>query len=255
MNIQSFYEYVILRDILAYMLPGGISLAGLMIIVQTFGSNRWSKLLSLHLDPNSPLFIIGLVLIAFLVGHVLDMVYRVLFQGRTWYFRPQAIRRVLTGSAIPFTDVNTDPMNQGIQEAVRQFFNLDWGKKSIEEWISSGKAYSASVLLGYWVECEDPKLFNTEIGRPVVQAHFLHASGLAFAFFGICIILSELVQRVGLAQSQPSDPIALPIAVSAVWLFAYLLIRQGGHKREIVIDHTFRAFYIVWRRRLTGNAR
>jgi hypothetical protein len=49
MSIQNFYEYVILRDILAFILPGGISLAGIYMIVQAMGINRWEKTLPFFL--------------------------------------------------------------------------------------------------------------------------------------------------------------------------------------------------------------
>ena len=163
MNIQAFYEYVILRDILAYILPGGISLAGIAIVIQAYGSDHWNKLLPFSLDANSVFSSIVFVLIAFLFGHILDMAYRVLLQGRDWFRRPKTIRRLLTGNTKPCAEISTDPVTQGMRQAIGQFFNLNWDKVPVGEWISSGKAYEANVALAYWVEYEDPRLLTLKL--------------------------------------------------------------------------------------------
>ncbi len=253
MNIQALYEYVILRDILAYILPGGISLAGIALIVQAYGVDRWNKVLYSLSDLGSWALAGALVAIAFLVGHVLDLVYRNLLQRRDWYRRPYTIRKMLTGSPYRAAELGADSITCGTREAVGEFFNIDWNKTSVDQWIDSGKAFEATVILGYWIEQEDSRVFNTEIGRPVVQAHFLHASGLAFILFGICLIVAESIRWIGLAFAQTSDPLANFLTVASVWLFGALMIRQGGHKRDILIEHTYRVFYMIWRRKHLGH--
>lgn len=250
MSIQAFYEYVIIRDILAYTLPGSIILFGITIIVQALGTDRWNKLLPSFLAIDSVLVAITLALVAFVVGHVVDMVYRNLFQKGNWYRRPQTIRKMLTGSTTVRPEAEHDALAYEIREAVGQFLNINWQNTSIEQWMSSGKAFETNLLLGYWIEQEDPKLFSTEIGRPVVQAHFLHATGLAFICLGLCTTTAAAIHWLGLAHTPTPDQTAMILTIASSWLLGLLLIRQGGHKRDILVEHTFRVFYVMWRQRV-----
>ncbi len=249
MNIQALYEYVILRDILAYILPGGISIAGIALIAQAYGVERWNKLIFALFELSSWAFIVALIMIAFLVGHIIDMLYRLVLQGRDWYRRPQTIRKMLTGSAEAGAEPKQDPISSGVRQAVADLLGFDWQKISVDEWIASGKAFEGTVMLGYWIEQEDSKLFNTEIGRPVVQAHFLHASGFAFLFFGLCVVISEVLRWLGLPFTPSGEPLANLVNAAAVGGLGMLLIFQGKHKRDIIIEHTYRAFYMLWRHR------
>ena len=249
MNIQALYEYVILRDILAYILPGGISIAGIAFIAQAYGIEHWNKIIFSLFELSSWAFIAALVMIAFLVGHVIDMFYRLLLQGRDWYRCPQTIRKMLTGSAEKSAEPKQDPITSGIRQAVADFMGFQWQNISVDEWISSGKAFESTVMLGYWIEQENSKLFNTEIGRPVVQAHFLHATGFAFLFFGLCVVIGETLRWLGLPFTPSGEPLANLVNVAAVGLLGILLISQGRHKRDIIIEHTYRVFYMLWRHR------
>ena len=93
MNIQSFYEYVILRDILAFILPGGISLVGISTVVQAFGSDRFEKILLPFSNLNTFLTTALFMMIAFLVGHILDMLYRLIFHSQTIWHPPAQSNR------------------------------------------------------------------------------------------------------------------------------------------------------------------
>lgn len=249
MNIQSLYEYVILRDILAYILPGGISLVGIALIAQSFGIDRWNKVIFSLIDLSSWAFIIALIMIAFLVGHIIDMLYRILLQNSDWYRRPQTVRKMLTGYENPAARFKNDAISTGIRKAIGVFFDVDWTKTTIEDWISSGKAIEGTTILCYWIEQANSRLFNSEIGRPLIQAHFLHSSGFALGFFGLCLVTIEVMRSIGWAVTPTGEPGANIITAVVVWLFGFSLIRQGGHKREITVEHTYRVFYMLWRNR------
>ena len=66
MNIQSFYEYVILRDVFGYLLPGGISLIGFIMVIQSVIGDDWIKFLPTSSTTNSWLGDIVFILFAFL---------------------------------------------------------------------------------------------------------------------------------------------------------------------------------------------
>jgi hypothetical protein len=251
MNIQGFYEYVILRDILAFILPGGISLAGIYMVARSLGSDRWEKSLPFLSNLNPFLEIVFLLLISFLVGHIWDMAYRLIFQTKKPFQRIKAIKKILMGDKMSNAKSADNHIANEIRTSVGQFLNIDWDKTPIEQWIKSGKAYEASVLLSYWIEEEDPKLFGTEIGRPIVQSHLLHVCGLSFGFLGIfCIPGIAIVYWLGLNPLQEFDPLTLGILFVSSLLFGLLLIRQGIHKRDIIVEHAFRVFYVVWQKRI-----
>jgi len=234
MNVQNFYEYVILRDILAFILPGGISLAGFYLIAQAMGFERWQKAMP-FLSTLSPfLSTVLIILISFLLGHVWDMLYRKLIQKRSFFQRVKKIEEILIGDKGEDPDSAKNHLAKQIRLAVGQFLNIDWKKTPAEQWIEAKKAHDMSVLLSYWIEEEDPKLFGVEVARPIVQAHFLIACGMASIFFGACTLAVK----------------------SGFWImlifliFGLVLIFQGLHKRDVIVEHAFRVFYVVWQKRV-----
>lgn len=254
MNIQGFYEYVILRDILAFMLPGGVSLAGIYIVVQALGFDRWQKNQSFLSEMNPFLSTVLLILIAFLVGHVWDMAYRLRYQKKKQYQREDTIRKILIGDENSSPKSITNHIATEIREATGEFLRIDWSKTRVGEWVKSGKAFEASVLLSYWIEEEDPKLFGTEIGRPIVQSHLLHVSGMAFQLNGLLFFVTSLLDfLLKTLQLQFVDPFVFGVIGVGLYGFGKLLIDQGVHKREIIIEHVFRVFYVIWRKRGLEN--
>jgi hypothetical protein len=250
MNIQSFYEYVILRDILAFILPGGISLVGISMVVQAFGSDRFEKIL-LSFSNLSPFLTSALfIMIAFLIGHILDMLYRLIFQRRKSFLRLETMRKMLIGEKATGSEFTYNPVSSAIRESVGQFLKIDWKNDPIEQWIESGKAFEVNITLAYWIEQEDARLFGNEIGRPIVQSHLLYASGMAFIFLGICALLAQVVRLVlGTNLLLTSDPMVPGVVVGISWLFGYMLIRQAMHKRDIIVEHVYRVFHVLWQKR------
>lgn len=254
MNIQSFYEYVILRDILAFMLPGGISLAGIYMVAQVLGYDRWQKNLPFLSEMNPFLSAVLLILIAFLIGHVWDMAYRLYYQKKPQYQREDTIRKILIGDDNSSPRSITNHIATEIREATGEFLRIDWGKTHVDEWVKSGRAFEASILLSYWIEEEDPKLFGTEIGRPIVQSHLLHVSGMAFKQNGALFLLLGVVDYlIGAFQLQFIHPFAFCLLGAGLYGFGQLLLNQGIHKRDVILEHVFRVFYVVWRKRVLEN--
>lgn len=253
MNIQSFYEYVILRDILAFILPGGITLAGIIIVAQAYGIERIEKSMPFLNNLSSFSSIILFLAMAFLIGHIWDMLYRKLFQKRKKYQKEDTYRKLLIGNKTSNPHSVNNHIANEIRKAAGEFLRIDWKKTTIDEWIDSGKAFEASVLLSYWIEEEDPKLFGTEIGRPQVQSHLLHAAGMAFMFLGVCFPLAAFLTIQGADALQSFDILTFLFLFVVTISFAILLINQGDHKREIFLEHVFRVFYVVWRKRTLEN--
>jgi len=241
MNVQIFYEYIVLRDLLAFTLPGGICLFGIGIIVQALGNNRWTQIIPpVPGDPwVSSAF---LILVSFLIGHVLDFLYRKVFQGRDSYKHPSTIRKLLGVSDKSNTEAENDPLAMNIRDAVGEFLEINWEEVTLDKWITSGKAFESNFLLRYWIEQQDAKLFSTEVGRFAVEAHILHSGGMAFVFLAICSVIVGII--VGTSNF---TPIVLMTIVSLI--LGFVLIKQGGYKRGVLVEHVYRVFYVLWRRR------
>jgi hypothetical protein len=249
MSIEGLYEYVVLRDILAFVLPGGISLAGIYMIAHAIGDNRWGKIFPFLNNLTPFLATTLLILISFLIGHILDMVYRLIFQKGKPFQRKKIITKILMGDQTAASKSVDDHIAKEIRLSMGQFLNIK--KIPIKQWIESGKAFEASVLLSYWIEEEDPKLFGTEIGRPLLQSHLLHVCGLAFIFLSVfCVPGVMIIHWLGINPLQEFDPLALTILFISSLLFGFLLILQGIHKRDIIMEHAFRVFYVIWRKRV-----
>lgn len=254
MNVQSFYEYVVMRDILAFILPGSITLGGIYMVVEAYGVGRIERYTPFISQMNSVVSAIFFLLVAFLVGHIWDMLYRLLFQVTKQYQREDTYIKLLVGDPTEDTHSPKNHIAAEIREAAGEFLKINWEKTSINDWIASGKIFEASVLLSYWIEEEDPKLFGSEIGRPITQSHFLHSVGMAFMFLGIaCIPLTAYFSGVKIDVSQDLGFITFLTLSIVVILFGWFLIKQGIHKRGIFLEHVFRVFYVVWRKRTLEN--
>jgi len=262
MSIQSFYEYVILRDILAFVLPGGISLAGIYMIVYAIGDDRWKKTLPFISDSffiNINPFLAGLLLImiSYLIGHIWDMLYRKKFQTNIAFQRNETIKKLLLGDQVAGIKSVENHIANEIRRSVGEFLNINWKNTPLLPWIESGKAYQASLLLAYWIEEEDPKLFGTEIGRPIVQSHLLHVCGMAFYFFSSCVSISGAIGGIpywtGSSSFLAFDPWVLGLLIFFPFWFGKMLIEQGTHKRDVIMEHVFRVFYVIWRKRILGQ--
>jgi hypothetical protein len=256
-SIQSFYDYVILRDILAFILPGSISLGGIFMIIRAFGIERLEKTLPFLFNLNVYVQVVLFVLISFLVGHVWDMVYRLLIQkvklrGKYIKFdfeRTEIIKKMLGDPALDSKSVSNHIARE-IRSSLGEFLNINWIDEPIEQWVASGKAYEASLLTSYWIEEEDPRLFSAEVGRPIIQAHFLIVCGLAFVFAGaICVPIVGIIHTVGVNPSMDFDLYSYLMLAIGSLLFGLLLVLQGIHKRDIIVEHAFRVFHVVWRKR------
>jgi len=254
-NIQSFYDYVILRDVLAFILPGSVSLGGIYMIMYALGVERLEKTLPFLSSLDTSIHIILFLLISFLVGHVWDMAYRFLIQKLKLFGfefeRTDIIKKMLVGDPTLDSKSVSNHIAREIRSSLGDFLKINWKDEPIEQWIASGKAYEASLLTSYWIEEEDPKLFSAEVGRPVVQAHFLHVCGLAFIFVGvICVPVVAIIHKLDVNSSMEFDLLIHIILAISSSLFGALLVLQGTHKRDIIVEHAFRVFYVIWQKRV-----
>jgi hypothetical protein len=94
-NLLNFFEVFILRDVLAFILPGGISLAGIYMIMYALRVDPLEKTQPFSPNLDSPSQIILFLLISFLVGHVWDAVYRNRYQKHPDFQRIKTIEKIL----------------------------------------------------------------------------------------------------------------------------------------------------------------
>jgi hypothetical protein len=76
---------------------------------------------------------------------------------------------------------------------------------------------------------------------------------MAFYFFSLCVvfrgILGGINYWIDFNPALVSDPFLLVILIICSYIFGRLLIEQGTHKRDIIMEHALRVFYVIWRKR------
>jgi len=219
MNIQSFLEKLIFRDIIAIILPGGTVLLGFSSITHTLSNNcGWKKFFKeIFITNNVWIYIIFFVFFAFVLGHIIDLLYKLTIQKCELYKREDIIAGELKVAKI--------------RAEVEKFIDIDSNKRRNH------------LLLRYWIEHQDPQIYHSEIERPATQAHFLCASGISFIICGTCFIISCLVPSfVNQCTSlfTPQFMIAIAFVLTGV-----ASIIQGLDKRKVLIEHTYRVFYVL----------
>ncbi len=224
MNLQAFLEKIVLRDLVAILLPGGLVLFGLTVLWQIIGESN-DKLNIFSNRPDNWTGIIIFLFSAFLLGHIVDLIYRLLFQERDWYKCSDIIEKELT-----------DPK---IRRAIGEFLDvkLDGDANNLAQWIrnESGKA---NMLLRYWIVKTHPELYNSEIERVATQVHFLIAGGMSFVALAICCF-------VALIWNSSTNIVASALLAVVIGIGA---ICQGFHKRQILMQNIYRVFYVLWQK-------
>jgi len=254
MSISEFYEYIIQRDILGYIFPGGITLIGVLIITRTLSDSLWSSLvLATTQFENWFLISVGIV-ISFLVGHVLDFLYRKFFQDGNWYKNPDIVFDELFGIKEDDEINKNDIMAEEFRKSLGGFLGKEVNLQTVKQWKDNEKLFKVVSTLGYWSQKQDSKLFNTEVARPIIQAHLLHASGMSLLFVGFCTIISQILIWVVPSVEKWIALSSSSILVVFCSIFGLLLLFQGKHKRENVIEHQLRVFYAIWKSKDTKNS-
>ena len=118
MNIRSFYEHVVLRDVLAYTLPGAVVLWGITLMAQAFGWGELAQIVPGVVQETPLISVTLLIFVAFLLGHLVDMLYRHLFQVRDWYRRPDVSRKCLLGDKAREGEAVSSPAAAEVRKAV-----------------------------------------------------------------------------------------------------------------------------------------
>jgi len=228
LNIQSFIEKFILRDIVAIILPGGILLFSFLFIISATVGNTWKNIFGSIFLTFNWIPIVFLIFIAYVLGHIIDFIYRHALQKREEYRRDKTIEKELS-------DIR-------VKKAVNELFGIEQPDENIDDNIESLPAKN-SLLLRYWIEQKNPQIYNSQIERPSIQAHFLSASGISFIMFGICVLISIFF----LPKQSFSEIILYIMIATASWLTGAASISQGLHKRKILVENTYRVFYILWK--------
>jgi len=244
MNIQTFYEYIFLRDILGFLVPGGILMSGFWILIYSINQDFWNHFQNPFSDFNQVIFALFGLAVAFVFGHVIDFLYRNLLQSRKIYRHQDTIKKIIT--------LADGKSKNNIAKSVGKFMKVEWDELTIDEWVKS-ESSDANLVLRYWIEQKNSQLFRTEIARPAIQAHFLTSTGISVAFFSICILFTFLLQIIGIQLSIALDLTLTIFVLISLAIISIILVLQGSHKREILIKHTYHVFHILWKEEKPKN--
>jgi hypothetical protein len=89
------------------------------------------------------------------------------------------------------------------------------------------------------------------IGESILLQKSEWALVLAFipAFNGH-FLLGELFRLLKSEVMLALNSIPIWILTFSIFPFGNALIKQGQHKREILVEHVFRVFYVIWQKRV-----
>ena len=222
MDLQAFFEKFIIRDLLAILMPGALVLFGLSFLSTQSGATAEiiADAVSKLQGWTSAAF---LLFFSFILGHFIDLLYRMLLQHSELYKREEEIE-----------NLRNKPY---IREALNEFWNEKENHLKEINKIET-KPRENTFILRYWIELRNKELYDSEIEHIAIKAHYLASSGIAFIIFGICCLAF-----VGKNTDQSIILAALFIA------FGVFIIFQGFHQRKVYIQHIYRVFYVLWRQR------
>jgi len=221
MDLQSFFEKFIIRDILAILLPGGLILLGLSFfrkVTDLSADGIISELDKLE----GWVSVVFLLFASFILGHFVDLIYRYTFQWRECYKCDNVAKEQFA--------------NRHIRDALDEF----WSSNSPEAMNNPTESEfrENTFVLRYWIELRNKELYDSEIENVAIKAHFLVASGIAIIVFGICCVAFI-----------STSPIGSIILIACLVAFGAATISQGFHHRKVLTEHIYRVFYVLWRQR------
>ena len=76
MDISKFYENIILRDILAYIFPGAVSLSAIVLFIEAAARKYAGQSLLKQLNGMSAFGWLLLFIASFMMGHIVDAINR-----------------------------------------------------------------------------------------------------------------------------------------------------------------------------------
>ena len=221
MDLQSFFEKFIIRDILAILLPGGLILLGLSFF--TKGDDVSTDGIISELNKlEGWVSVVFLLFASFILGHFVDLIYRYLFQSHECYKCDNVVKKQLT--------------KQHIKDALNEFWTSN-SPKTMDN-ITEEEFRENTFVLRYWIELRNKELYDSEIENVAIKAHFLVASGISIILFGLCCIAFISASLEGSI-----------ILIGCLTTFGAATISQGFHHRKVLTEHIYRVFYVLWRQR------
>ncbi|MBU1699000.1 MAG: hypothetical protein KJ831_02535 [Candidatus Eisenbacteria bacterium] len=241
MNLPGLYDSLFLRDFLAFVLPGGISLYGLTIAMRGILGKGWNLLWQYLGDPPNSYMVVMALLLSFLFGHILDLLYRVFFQGREMYRRKMVAYTMLRSD---FSE--SDPRRNHakvLRKKLIEFWGIDPGNIDIDNWINQDDALKEIMRVRNWIQVKDQQIYNAEIGRASLQAHALFSSALSFWFLAICWIVSQAADGAFCASGTLIRVFVISLLLIGIGV---LYAKQGSQKRKVVVENSLKLFGIMW---------
>jgi hypothetical protein len=234
MDLDKFYDNVILRDVLQYTLPGGVVVTSAMIIVDTILAQlnaNYSFFANLSTVPLWQVFI--LLAISYMIGHVLTAFDTHFFRDDESKQTGEIIKRSewLKGKLVKvfakYTETTTADMEQLIQETPNVTTLREIGRAIIHK--------------------NQQELYREFINRHSIFSLLFKNMAIALAFFLLSLILSSIINWNSLSKVF-STHVLLAIFISTTLIVLicgtiWLLNERSRKIRSTMIKHTFQIFY------------
>lgn len=236
MKLGELYQTVVLRDILGYMLPGGISLFALGTIAKRFGFESVQSVFP-DLQFSYPwVNLIALLSLVYLAGHVVDECSR--FLTALMVSGGLATARTTLCNCIS-EDLDPD-LHQPLLEVLRTVLDksdLNALQQGNANCLSDERLKTIQRLCDQYVLARSPELYHSVIGRAEVLHTFMANCGTSFIILGVALLLQ--LQFAPALRLQTISPSTVPLHV--------ILISAG--LAFVVARLFFRRSYAAWKNR------
>ncbi len=243
MNVSEFWETVVSRDILAYTVPGSMTLVGVALLATGLGLEKWGALVDAIVPTNSLLFAGAFVVLSYVTGHIQTWVYVLLVD--------RGIRRWSVGQmAVELLDRH--PSGGEYEAAALWMLGEGEAREDASgEELGAGKAAYLMRLCDHYVLNAAPRMHSMYIGRYSVFFVFFRNLGISTVLLGLCALTlltpsgQEAIAQSLEGTSHQIQSVEILTGVVVVVAVGVMFIFRAGHFERMHVQGTFEVFYLV----------
>lgn len=218
MKLGELYQTVVLRDLLGYIVPGGITLCATSMLAKSFGFDQLGTLLPSVAMPYPWIVIVAFLCLAYLAGHIVDQCARAITRRLMGPAGLAVARQSLCG-CIP---ANADQdLHRPLLDILRTVLAPSQFDDFLENrditGLSDDKVRQITRLCDQYVFVKRPEVYHNVIGRAEVLHTFTANCGISLVFLAIALLLQLRLGNGGRLQTiQPATVHVHVVLISAI---------------------------------------
>jgi hypothetical protein len=208
MNVTQFYETIILRDLLEYLLPGALFLSSTGFVLECFARRVGLSIIGAISNIGIGLFV--LFLLAFSIGHLLSGISSNLFRRID---KEQAVKVIKRN---PWLGIQTS-------RAISHYLAIP--ESEAMELLKDVRAAETLREMGRdFIQVKIPALHREHIGRLSIISRLCRNMSIALISVQVSIILAVIITWDDLQVINQMAPLTLPFAGVFILIVTVLLI-------------------------------